>query len=146
VDKSADLHNWLILLTRFTNNQPLPKSLTSQIENNFSYFWTQDRLQYLNTEGGYLEQLPGKIKGQLMTVYLFSDIFKQFKRFFCLDSFQNTRFLYEISFGFMPRKFEATEEDQIIYDEEDEVTEMYFITEGIIGVGFNLVSNGYARN
>ena len=46
----------------------------------------------------------------------------------------------------MPRKFEATEEDQIIYDEEDEVTEMYFITEGIIGVGFNLVSNGYARN
>ena len=63
VDKSADLHNWLILLTRFTNNQPLPKSLTSQIENNFSYFWTQDRLQYLNTEGGYLEQLPGKIKG-----------------------------------------------------------------------------------
>lgn len=27
VDKSGDLHNWLILLTRFTNNQPLPKSL-----------------------------------------------------------------------------------------------------------------------
>jgi hypothetical protein len=29
VDKSGDLHNWLILLTRFTNNQPLPKSLTA---------------------------------------------------------------------------------------------------------------------
>jgi hypothetical protein len=29
VDKSGDLHNWLILLTRFTNSQPLPKSLTT---------------------------------------------------------------------------------------------------------------------
>ena len=29
VDKSSDLHNWLILLTRFTNSQPLPKSLTA---------------------------------------------------------------------------------------------------------------------
>jgi len=29
VDKSGDLHNWLILLTRFNNNQPLPKLLTS---------------------------------------------------------------------------------------------------------------------
>lgn len=37
VDKSGDLHNWLILLTRFTNNQPLPKALTTQIESNFSY-------------------------------------------------------------------------------------------------------------
>jgi len=40
VDRSSDLHNWLILLTRFTNNQPLPKSLTAQIESNFSYYWT----------------------------------------------------------------------------------------------------------
>jgi len=39
VDKSGDLHNWLILLTRFTNNIALPKSLTAQIENNFNYFW-----------------------------------------------------------------------------------------------------------
>jgi len=28
VDKSGDLHNWLLLLTRFTNHQPLPKTLT----------------------------------------------------------------------------------------------------------------------
>ena len=29
VDKSGDLHNWLILLSRFTNNQPFPKSITA---------------------------------------------------------------------------------------------------------------------
>jgi len=65
-----------------------------------------------------------------MTVYLFADLFKQFKRFFILDSDKDTRFLYDVAFGFMPRKFECTEEDQIIYDEEEEVPEMYFITEG----------------
>ena len=47
IDKSTDLHNWMTLLTRFTNNKPLPKSLASQIENHFSYFWTNDRLAFL---------------------------------------------------------------------------------------------------
>ena len=73
VDKSGDLYNWLILLTRFTNNQPLPKSLTSQIEANFSYFWSKDRLSCLNSDEQYLETLPRKIKNQIMTVYLFSE-------------------------------------------------------------------------
>ena len=27
IDKGTDLHNWMTLLTRFTNNKPLPKSL-----------------------------------------------------------------------------------------------------------------------
>ena len=45
----------------------------------------------------------------------------------------------------MPRIFEDTEEDQIIYDEEEEVPEMYFMTEGVIGIGFSLVANGYAN-
>jgi len=76
VDKSGDLHNWLILLTRFTNNQPLPKSLTAQIEANFSYYWAQDRLACLSTDEQYLEALPRKLKNQIMTVYLFSDVFK----------------------------------------------------------------------
>lgn len=40
----------------------------------------------------------------------------------------------------MPRKFEDNDNDRIIYDEEEEVLEMYFFTEGIIGVGFTLVS------
>jgi hypothetical protein len=50
--------------------------------------------------------------------------------------------LYDIAFGFMPRKFEPTEEDKVIYDEEEEVPEMYFITEGVVGIGFSLVANG----
>jgi hypothetical protein len=71
-----------VLLTRFTN---LPKSLEQQIENNFSYFWAHDRLQCLSTEDQYLEALPNKLKSQIMTVYLFSDVFENFKRFFNVD-------------------------------------------------------------
>ena len=37
----------------------------------------------------------------------------------------------------MPRKFDPQE---VIYDEEDDVPEMYFVLEGVIGVGFRLVA------
>ena len=43
----------------------------------------------------------------------------------------------------MPRRFDPNDEnDKVIYDEEEEVTEMYFFTEGVIGIGFSLVTNG----
>jgi hypothetical protein len=45
----------------------------------------------------------------------------------------------------MPRKFEPIEDDKIIYDEEDEVSEMYFILEGTIGIGYSLISNGFSK-
>ena len=45
-----------------------------------------------------------------------------------MEDSSETEFLYKIAFGFMPRKFEATQEDKIIYEEEEPVAEMYFIT------------------
>ena len=44
----------------------------------------------------------------------------------------------------MPREFNPlNDEDKLIYDEEEEVIEMYFITEGIIGIGFSQLGNGF---
>jgi hypothetical protein len=40
----------------------------------------------------------------------------------------------------MPRRFSPTSDDKIIYDEEDDIPELYFITEGIVGIGFRLIS------
>ena len=62
VDRSADLHNWLILLQRYAKDQPLPKPLTAQIEQNFAYYWANDRLSCFSTDENYLEPLPRKIK------------------------------------------------------------------------------------
>jgi len=47
----------------------------------------------------------------------------------------------------MPRRFDpsSSEDDKIIYDEEDEVPEMYFILEGHIAIGYSLIANGILR-
>ena len=46
--------------------------------------------------------------------------------------------MYDISYGFLPREFdpEIEKDDEIIYNEEDEVPEMYFCLEGIVSVGY----------
>ena len=41
-----------------------------------------------------------------------------------------------MSFGLKPRKFLGHEELSLIYDEGDEVQEMYFIVSGDVGVGY----------
>ena len=58
-DKSGDLNDWINVLRRFNN---VPKSLTMQIESNFSYYWVNDRLAFLDYEEDYLWPLPLKIK------------------------------------------------------------------------------------
>lgn len=63
VDKSGDLHNWMILLTRFTNNPGLKKTISQQIEQNFTYHWAHDRLQSLQTDSvNFIENLPVKLQ------------------------------------------------------------------------------------
>jgi hypothetical protein len=37
-DKGVDLHNWMTLLTKFTNNKPLPRSLINSIDNHFLHY------------------------------------------------------------------------------------------------------------
>ena len=80
-----------------------------------------------------------------MTNYLFEDIFYKFRMFFNTNENKESRFLYDVSFGFMPRRFENTDEDRIIYDEEDEVPEMYFIVDGVVGIGYSLIANGICK-
>jgi hypothetical protein len=80
-----------------------------------------------------------------MTDHLFKDVFKKFHVFFQTKEYKESRFLYDVTFGFMPRRFDTGEEDWIIYDEEDEVPEMYFILSGSIGIGYSLVSGGLSK-
>lgn len=138
IDRGTDLHNWMTLLTRFTNNNPLPRSLFNKIDAHFAYFWPNDRLASTSPDDELLNTLPRSIKRTIMTNYLFQDIFYKFKEFF--NTYENieSKFLYDVSFGFMPRKFD---ENEVIYDEEDEVPEVYFIMDGTVGVGFRLPGN-----
>ena len=85
--------------------------------------------------------LPIKIKEQLITSYLFSDqFFSSFRRFFDFDTKDKYEMLYDISMGMAPRHFDP--EEKILYDEDQEVAEMYFVEEGFIGIGFSMMQNG----
>lgn len=75
-----------------------------------------------------------------MIHYLFDDIFYKFRFFFNTQKYKDSKFLYDISFGLKPRKFDSNDDDKLIYDEEDEVSEMYFIMEGTVGIGYYLFS------
>lgn len=116
VDKGLDLHNWLTLLSSFTGNKPLPRTLLHKIENHFDYYWKTDRMTSLRIDDPYIQALPSLVKKKIITNYLFSDIFFHFRHFFNSKEFEDSEFIYEISFGFMPRKFKA---GIIIYDEMD---------------------------
>lgn len=116
VDKGLDLHNWLTLLSSFSSNKPLPRTLLQKIENHFDYYWKTDRMTSLKIDDPYIKALPSLVKKKIITNYLFSDVFFHFRHFFNSKEYEDSEFLYEISFGFMPRKFPA---GVIIYDEMD---------------------------
>ena len=81
--------------------------------------------------------LPRSIKRELITNYLMADVYGSFNRFFDERTQEDVDLLYDMSFGFLPRQFEPLDDDKIIYEENQEVAEMYFIMEGFIGIGFS---------
>ena len=83
--------------------------------------------------------LPKFIKKDIFTTYVFSDVFKHHVRFFTLDIKKDIDFLHLVVYGMMPRRFLAEDnDDKYICLEEQEVGEMYFITEGFVGIGFSM--------
>ena len=62
-----------------------------------------------------------------MSEYLFCDINESCTRLLTKDIQKDQEFMSEFTYGFMPRKFIDTGEDRIIYEEEQEVAEMYFV-------------------
>ena len=70
--------------------------------------------------------------------YLFDDIFYNFRTFFNPQRYSETKFLFDIAFGLMPRLFNDHVDENIIFDEEEEVLEMYFIVSGKVGIGYQM--------
>ncbi len=137
---SPDLHNWMTLLTRFIDNKPLPRTLINEIDTHFQHYWASNRLGYVSKDNEFLNALPRSIKKSVIVHYIFDDVFYKFRSFFNTIKNENSKFLYDIAFGLKPRVFKPGEtshgvmsssststQEMVIYDEEDEVPEMYFI-------------------
>lgn len=67
--------------------------------------------------------------------YLFGDVLHNYWKFFNTLKNKDTQFIEQICFGFQPWIFDK---DEIIYEEDTEASEMYFIITGQIGVGYSL--------
>jgi len=80
--------------------------------------------------------LPRSIRRGLIVHYFFDDIFYKFRFFFNTQKNRDSKFLYDIAFGLKPRSFSEKVGENMIYDEDEEVLEMYFITAGTVDVGY----------
>ena len=76
---------------------------------------------------------------------MFDDIYSKYKLFFNSDSKPDPEFLYDLVFGLRPRKYDTSDEEKLILDEEDEVREMYLLEAGIVGIGFYLFTQGLSK-
>jgi len=150
-DMTFKLHNWTTMLRRFRHNNPLPYTLYHQINNHFKFYWKHDRTSELVEENKFHQRMPGGIKRGIIIHYLFDDVFYNFRNFFCQipkgkSQYQSTpkdsKFLYEVAFGLKPRKFLCNDEENLIYEEEEEVAEMYFISVGQVAIGFTNYLSG----
>ena len=137
-EQTFDLHNWMTLLTRFRDNKPLPNSLYKQINQHFKYFWVNNRLSQVHKDNEFINILPKSIKRGIIVHYLFDDIFYNFRFFFNPQKNKDSKFLYDVAFGLKPRQFSERADENVIYDEEEEVLEMYFVISGTVGIGYHL--------
>ena len=53
---------------------------------------------------------------------------------------KNSKFIYDVCFGFKPANVENVDHEWLILDEENEVTDLYFIQEGCVGIGYYLMT------
>ena len=140
VDKGSLLQNWLNLLQSFSKGKKIDKKLINDIEKHFEFFWKNNRMGGIEKNNKFLVNLPKKIKEQVVD-YFWGDFFKRFSNFFLYKEKINNilyhrkfvKFYFELSFLIMPRLFEVNE---IIYNQNDDVEEMYFIIIGMVEIGY----------
>ncbi len=128
-DKSAELQTWLTLLGRFNNRKPVDPVMTAQIESRFEYFWSHDRLESITPDVPYLKAIPRVVRRQLISHHLFSDLYYDFRWFFNVGYEFTSAFLYDMSFGFLPRRFDPGES---LLAEGDDVEEIYLLRKGLV--------------
>jgi len=136
----------MTLLTRFRENKPLPNSLYRQINQHFKYYWLNNRLSQVQKDNKFINALPRSIKRGIVVHYLFDDIFFNFRFFFNPQKYKDSKFLYDVAFGLKPRHFSEKDEENVIYDEEEEVLEMYFIQSGEIQIGYHMYQQPLERD
>ena len=135
LDKGSLLQNWLHLLNQYSRNKPFKIKLVRDIDAHFRFFWKNDRMNSIDKNNQFLTRLPKNIKLKLID-FFWLDLFTKFNHFFLYKQYREKyyKFYYEISFCFLPRHFTPGE---VIYYQNDDVEEMYFVVDGTVSVGYS---------
>ena len=135
LDKGSLLQNWLHLLNQYSRNKPFKIKLVKDIDTHFRFFWKNDRINGVDKNNLFLTQLPKNIKLKLID-FFWLDLYTKFSPFFLYKQYREKyyKFYYELSFVFLPRHFKTSE---VIYYQNDDVEEMYFIIDGEVNVGYS---------
>ena len=134
-DQGSDLHNHINLLNEFCPHQPFNKELIDKIDKHFKFFWKNNRMFSIDKNDKYLANLPKDLKISLVD-YFWYDIFVKYNNFLLYRKFKEIyyKYYYELSFLLMPRLFSKNE---IIYNSDEEVEELYLIMEGVASMGLS---------
>ncbi len=92
-------------LIRFRQQRPLPDNLTKQIHSHFKYYWSNNRINQVQKNNEFTDQLPRSVKRAIIVHFLFDDVFYNFRAFFNPQKYKDTGFLYDVAFGLQPRTF-----------------------------------------
>jgi hypothetical protein len=79
-----DLSQWIALLSRFNNGNPLKKELITKIEDFFNYYWQHNRLSPIQSESGmrFMNELPYYVQSEIFVDYLFTDFLYNYRSYF----------------------------------------------------------------
>ena len=133
-DQDSALISHITLLKQFNQSQPLDSKLLDNISKHFKFFWKNNRMFSIDKDDKYLLSLPKDLKISLVE-YFWYDIFAKFNNFLLYRKYKNIyyKFYYELSFLLLPRLFSK---DEIIYNLNDEVEELYLIMNGMVSITY----------
>jgi len=133
-DQDTALNSHITLLKQCNPNHPLDSKLLDDISKHFKFFWKNNRMLSIDKEDKYLLSLPKDLKISLVE-YFWYDIFAKFNNFLLYRRFKNIyyKFYYDLSFLLLPRLFSK---DEIIYNLDEEVEELYLIMDGMVSVSY----------
>lgn len=149
-EDADNLSRFFGILQKYNYGRLLKKEFTSQIEDYFENYWSNDRLYSVATEADlrFFDELPPYIKTEIFKNFLFRLFIKTFKKMFeirknkkILHSYYKwhddvySEFMIQMMKYLEPRKYH---EGELIYQELQEVLEITFVMTGTYYVGYEI--------
>ena len=76
---------------------------------------------------GYMDALPAETRRSIVVNYIFDDVMHDYRALIRPLDPNNSAMIEKLIYGLVPRHFSSNAGVNIIYDEGQEVLEMYFI-------------------